>query len=185
MLFRSGFYYDDKKQVQTINSLKPEFVAELAAAEVKQGFQTLIWTVYNEEAEILEKLLIAKGIEVKNLSGATNDKDRLEIIESFRTGQLPCLISKSKLLGYGLNFQNCRSMIYSGWNDSFEQYYQSLRRAYRYGQEHHLRVHIPIIRELENIIYENIYNKEQTFIDSVLRHEQAYIKIMRSIYGIN
>ena len=59
----------------------------------------------------------------------------------------------------GLNFQNCHNIIYCGISDSFEGFYQSVRRCWRYGQEHEVNAHI-IISEKELNVLDNIKRKE-------------------------
>jgi hypothetical protein len=66
-------------------------------------------------------------------------------------------------------------MIFSGWNDSFEQWYQAVRRAYRFGQTKSLRVHIPVIAELEGQQLENIQRKQAMFEADIREMEKNYI----------
>jgi len=84
------------------------------------------------------------------------------------------IISKAQLIGYGLNLQNCRSMIFSGFDDSFERMYQAIRRAYRFGQTETVRVHVPYIPELEGMIFENVQGKERQFMEDVGMQERYY-----------
>lgn len=127
-----GFLYRGKG-TERIPSRKPGFVADLARADLADGRQVLIWTKFDEESDILRELLAdVEGLEC--LSGRTPKDRRPEVIERFRTGRTPLLISKAEILGYGLNFQNCASMIFSGFDDSYERFYQAVRRCLRYGQ---------------------------------------------------
>jgi superfamily II DNA or RNA helicase len=115
------------------------------------------------------------------LSGETPEGERLRIIELFRHGNLPCLISKASLLGFGLNFQKCGSMIFSGWDDSYERFYQAIRRAYRYGQTQALRVHIPFVPELEGMILENILRKKENFERDAELQERYYREALEGL----
>lgn len=74
-------------------------------------------------------------------------------------------------------------MIFSGWNDSFEELYQAIRRAYRYGQTQRLRVHFPMVRELEGDSLENIHDKEAKHRAAVEAMEAAYIKASEILKG--
>jgi hypothetical protein len=87
------------------------------------------------------------------------------------------------MLGYGQNFQECGSMIFSGWNDSYESYYQAVRRAYRYGQTKHLRVHLPCIHLLEGDMLENIFSKQEKHEAAIEAMEKNYIKATKLLRG--
>jgi hypothetical protein len=173
----TGFIYAKDGAAQAVESNKPAIVAELVRREVTAGLQVLVWTIFDEETAILrESLADLAGLEV--LSGSTPKKARLAIIERFRRGESLVLVSKASLLGYGLNFQNCGAMIFSGVNDSFEQFYQAVRRAYRYGQTRAVRIHIPIVRELEGVIWDNVKEKATRFEHDVAIQEANYRKAM-------
>ena len=83
------------------------------------------------------------------------------------------------MLGFGLNFQNCDYMIFSGFNDSFEQFYQAVRRAYRYGQTKSVKIHIPYIVELEGTVWQNIERKQEQFIFDTTKQEKNYLAAMK------
>lgn len=177
-----GFIYlDGKKKIERIDSRKPDFVAGLIQKEA-ESHQVLVWTLFDEESEILSEKLIERGYtNFATLSGKDKSARRLEVLNNFRLGKIPALISKAQLLGYGMNFQNCGSMIFSGWNDSFEAFYQSVRRAVRYGQEKAVRIHLPFIRELEYEQLETVFRKQAQFETAILEQEKAYIKAMRGL----
>lgn len=83
-------------------------------------------------------------------------------IMDFSTGKIRVLISKPLIFGMGLNFQRCHRMAFVGLSDSFEQYYQSVRRSWRFGQEHPVDVHI-ITADTEGAVADNIRRKERQF----------------------
>lgn len=175
-----GFIYEGpKKNYRLIPSMKPGFTSDLIIQEVKAGRQTLVWTVYDAEAELLGMRL--KGIPHVVLSGENDREERSEALAAFKSGSVPVLISKPALLGYGINLQNAGAMVFHGWNDSYEQWYQALRRAYRYGQTKALQVHVPFIPELEGMILENILAKKSRFETEATEMEQAYIHAMREM----
>jgi len=158
--------------VRRITSAKPRFIAELISQEVAAGRQVLVWTVFDEEGEILSKAIPEIAHEL--LSGKTKPRDRERIIDNFQSGKLPVLISKAELLGYGMNLQQGSAMIFSGWNDSFEQWYQAIRRMVRYGQTKRVRVHVPMIEGLEDAQLENVQAKAQAYEEQAALQEQAY-----------
>ncbi len=81
------------------------------------------------------------------------------MMEKFQDGEFRVLITKAKIAGFGMNFQNAHNMVFVGLGDSWESYYQCIRREWRFGQEHPVNVHI-ILSEIEREIYENIMRKE-------------------------
>lgn len=164
---------------EPVHSLKPPFVANLIHQEAGLGLQVLVWTVFDAESQILADLLGETSFEV--LTGQTKPDDRVEILERFRKGQTQVLLSRASMLGYGLNLQFVGSMIFSGWNDSYETYFQALRRAYRQGQLKRLRVHLPMIRELEGDQWDNLCRKQGEHFRSIEEMEQHYIEARRGI----
>ncbi len=177
-----GFIYEGagkEKRARRIPAVKPRAVAETIRAEVADVRQTLVWTVFDEESAILSEELGSTAH--ATLYGETSDEERAEILERFRKGRPPVLISKASLLGFGMNFQFCGAMVFSGWNDSYEQFYQAIRRAYRYGQTQSLRVHIPFVPELEGMILENVLRKKAGFEADAETQERYYREAMRGL----
>lgn len=175
--------------VREIGSLKPRFVAGLIRTEAApetmggHGLQTLVWTVFDEEARILEELLAADfpGVSAEALTGKTPEAERSQILERFRHGQTRVLIARANMLGYGMNFQFCGSMVFSGWTFSYESFYQAVRRAYRHGQTRRLRVHVPVIQELEGQMWDAIGRKQTQHEQSVAEMEELYLKARAAI----
>lgn len=169
-----GFLYEGRngsRSVQAIPSRKVARVAEIIVDEVNQGRQTLVWTTFDEEGALLhERLPETTGI----LDGSQTPEQRQAILERFRAGELYALISKPALIGYGLNLQFVKSMVFSGFDDSFERTYQAIRRAYRFGQTESVRVFFPYVPELEGLMFENIRQKEARFLQEVAAQEALY-----------
>lgn len=170
-----GFLYGEGKVVERVSSAKPGFVADIVRAEVAAGHKVLVWTVFDEESEILAELLAGGAFTVATLHGSMAQEARQPVIEAFRTGQTDVLVTKAALVGHGLNFQACRAMVFSGFDDSFERMYQAVRRAYRFGQTETVRVHVPYVPELEGLIFENVRAKEAAFLRDVAEAEAQYI----------
>ena len=174
-----GFIYEGKPpKPRFIQAYKPDFVCELIRNERQAGRQTLVWTVFDAESTILRSKLTGLSC-VAALDGSVKEDDRAEILDRFRKGDIQTLISKASMLGYGMNFQHCGAMIFSGWNDSYEAWYQAVRRAYRYGQTQRLQIHIPYVPELEGHIYENILRKKALFERDTAIQEENYLKAMK------
>ena len=177
-----GFLYERGEKARRavrIESRKPAYVAEIIRADVADKRQVLVWTVFDEESEIIAEQLRGEPFIVETLDGSMGMDDRMARIEAFKKGRVQVLISKAQLLGYGLNFQNCRSMVFSGFDDSFERFYQAIRRAYRFGQKETVRVHVPYIPELEGMIFENIQAKQARFDEDTAQMEREYREALR------
>jgi len=96
------------------DSLKPEFVRALAASLSQRS--GIIWCKYNDEQDALARMLP----DAANIDGSTPHAKRLELIADFKAGRRRQLISKPKILGFGLNLQIARWMIFSTLQDSYE-----------------------------------------------------------------
>ncbi len=118
--------------------------------------QWILWTGMNDESTMLARA-IPDSIEIV---GSDSPDKKIAAIEAFQAGQYRVLVTKGKIAGYGINLQNCHNMAFVGLNDSFEMYYQSVRRCYRFGQHHSVNVKI-ILSEVEQEIYSNVMRKEQ------------------------
>jgi len=158
-------------------------VANLIQQEAAAGLQVLVWTVFDAESDLIADRLRSRELKFDLLTGKSGDDDRLVILNRFRHGESRILVSRAAMLGYGQNFQKCGSMIFSGWNDSYESYYQAIRRAYRYGQTESLRVHIPVIQLLEGDMLENIFAKQAKHEAAIETMERNYIKATQRIRG--
>lgn len=125
--------------------------------------QWLIWCNLNSESEMVAKL-IEGSVEIR---GSDTSKKKEQAAIDFANGKINVLVSKPLIFGMGLNFQSCHRMAFVGLSDSFEQYYQSVRRCWRFGQENEVFVHI-ITADSEGTVVENIKRKELEF-ESMLK----------------
>lgn len=94
-----------------------------------------------------------------NLHGGLKDGDKERILIDFSEGRISHLITKASLAGFGMNWQHCADTGFVGLNDSFEQFYQAVRRFWRFGQSKDVTCHI-IASELEGATVSNIKRKE-------------------------
>ena len=130
----------------------------------------LVWCNLNIEGQML-KSGINNSVEIK---GADSIEYKEKTVVDFAEGKINKLITKSKIAGFGLNFQICHNVIFFGLSDSFESYYQSVRRCWRFGQKHSVNVHI-IIGEREVAVLRNIERKEkdaQLMFDNMVKYMQ-------------
>lgn len=115
----------------------------------------LVWCDLNDEAALLHKLISGSV----NVQGSDSPEFKSRSMLDFAERQLKCLITKPKIAGYGMNWQNCHNMIFVGLSDSFEAYYQAVRRCWRFGQKNDVDVYI-IISAREGTVKENIERKQ-------------------------
>jgi len=139
----------------------------------------MIWCHLNDEA----KLLCAAIPGAVDVSGSDSMESKEKSVNSFLDGSIRVIISKPKILGSGMNFQHCHNTAFVGLSDSWEQYYQAIRRFYRFGQTKSVNVHI-ISAESEGAVVENIRRKElqhQEMSEQMVKHMAGFMK--QEIFG--
>lgn len=137
---------------KSITTNKPRVIRELV--ESWPGESTIIWCKYNHEQESLERELP----DAASITGSTKLADRIAMIDAFKSGETRVLISKPKILGFGLNLQIATRQIFSGLEDSYEAFYQCVKRSNRYGSTKPLNVHIPVT-DVERPMIETVLRK--------------------------
>lgn len=130
-----------------------ERTAELVAAEPDEPW--LLWCGLNDEAKLLAEL--TGGL---NIHGALSAEDKAAGLMGFAAGETRILITKPRIASQGLNYQHCARMAFVGLSDSYESYYQAVRRCYRYGQRRVVRAHV-VLSDLEREIAGNVARKER------------------------
>lgn len=136
------------------NSLK-ERCAEAAAIANGEEEQCLLWCDLNSESAELSRLT-EKCVEVRGSDSDTVKSDRMQ---AFSEGSAKCLVSKPSIAGWGMNWQQCHKMVFVGLSDSFEAYYQAVRRCWRFGQKRAVDVYI-VISDAEGAVKANIERKQ-------------------------
>ena len=129
-------------------------LADVVNAESTEPW--LIWCHLNDEAELLQSLIPGSV----NVQGSDTAEHKAKQMLAFSHGELRVLISKPKICGFGMNWQHCARMAFVGLDDSFEKFYQAVRRCYRFGQKRHVQVHL-FTAENEGQILENLKRKEK------------------------
>jgi superfamily II DNA or RNA helicase len=137
---------------QVIETNKPQFIADLIAEEPERS--TIVWCIYDAEQDRVVKAIPGAA----SIDGQTPTEKRIEIIEAFQRGEIKTLVTKGKILGFGLNLQVCTRMVFSGLQDSYETYWQCIKRANRTGSTIPLDVHIPVT-EIEEPMIETVLQK--------------------------
>ena len=146
-----------------------------ALADVVNSDQSepwLIWCHLNDEAEMLQQLIPGSV----NVQGSDKPEDKASRMMDFSHGNLRVLISKPKICGFGMNWQHCARMAFVGLDDSFEKFYQAVRRCYRFGQKRNVLVHL-FTAENEGQILQNLKRKE-------LQHHEMSEKMIEHMKDI-
>jgi hypothetical protein len=151
-----------------------ERVAELVADTKRPA---LVWCHLNPEGDLLGNL-IKDAVQV---SGKDSDEQKEEKFEAFTSGQVRVLVTKPKIGAWGLNFQHCNHVTFFP-SHSFEQYYQGVRRCWRFGQKLPVQVDI-VTTEGEQSVMENLQRKAaaaDTMFSSLVEQMQNVLRIERS-----
>ena len=136
--------------------LRCEKAAELVNSSDEQW---LVWCDLNDESSRLHEL-INESVEVR---GSDKPEHKGKSMLAFSDGKIKALVTKPSIAGFGMNWQNCHNMIFTGLSDSYEQFYQAVRRCWRFGQEYPVNVYI-IISAREGCVKENIERKQADFL---------------------
>ncbi len=130
--------------------------AQIAHAAMSAGGKALVWCDLNAESKKLANL-IDGSVEV---TGSDSDSHKEDSMLSFSmVDGVQCIVTKPKIAGFGMNWQACSTVIFVGLSDSYEAYYQAVRRCWRFGQEKPVDVFI-ITAEEEGAVLANIQRKE-------------------------
>lgn len=173
MQIAHGFILDDN-EIRRFESYKPDAIARIVN-ETHGNEPVIVWVTFDEEADALAALIP----DAVAISGKTARAKRDVIIEGFRRSEGPrVLLAKPSMLGHGLNFQACRVQVFSTITDSYERYYQAIRRSHRYGQTRPVLVYIPLT-PLDEAMCQNVLAKQATWEADAALQERAYIDVLR------
>lgn len=132
---------------------RADVIAEKVAAD--PGEPWIVWCETNDEAESLMARLPAGAVEVR---GSDSADAKEEALVGFSTGAVRVLVTKPSIAGFGLNWQHCARMAFVGLSFSYEQYYQAVRRCWRFGQKRPVHVHIACA-DTERAVYDVVARK--------------------------
>lgn len=177
MLFNlpaAGLREEREERRRTIN----ERCEQAAALAASNGHSSVIWCHLNDEGDLLERLIP----DAKQIAGATPDEEKEDIYDAFSSGELRRLIIKPKIGAWGMNWQHCSHVITFATH-SYEQYYQSVRRCWRFGQEKPVSVDL-IATEGERGVKENLMRKSRDadrMFASLVEHMNEAVKVDTSM----
>ena len=156
---------------------------EILKGMVNHGHQWIIWAGLDVESKGATQA-IPGAVEVK---GGDSPDYKSSTFEDFQDGKIQTLVTKTRIGGFGMNFQNAHHMAFLGLNDSWESFYQAVRREWRYGQTEPVDVHI-IMSQAESEIYHNVMRKDaqakrlrQKLIEHINQYERKELKMESDI----
>jgi len=118
--------------------------------------QWIVWCELNDESTAL-KNAIPDAVEVR---GSDTNEHKESALIGFSEGKHRVIVTKPSIAGHGMNWQNCHNIAFCGLSHSYEQFYQAIRRCWRFGQQNPVNVHV-IIGEKERPILDNVSRKEK------------------------
>jgi hypothetical protein len=145
-----GMHEERQERKRTIEQ-RCEFVAD----KVNHDQPAVVWCHTNPEADMLERVI---G-DASQIAGRTPDERKIELYEAFASGELRVLVIKPKIGAWGLNWQHCNHVVTFA-SHSYEQYYQSVRRCYRFGQTRPVQLDV-VATEGEVRVIGNMRRKAQ------------------------
>lgn len=131
-------------------------VSDCAAVVNADSESWVVWCDLNAESDALVKA-IPGAVEIRGADDVDTKERRLH---DFAEGRTRVLVTKPSIAGWGLNWQHCARMAFVGVTDSFEAYYQAVRRCWRFGQKREVHVHI-FASEAEGAVVSNLKRKER------------------------
>ena len=132
----------------------------------------IIWCDRNDESQLLSKLIH----ESKEIKGSDSLEYKENTMMGFSDGSVKRLITKPSIAGFGMNWQHCCKTIFVGLSDSYEQFYQAIRRTWRFGQTKPVDCYV-VTSSIEGAVVANIKRKEQQaceMADGMVANMQVY-----------
>lgn len=127
--------------------------------------QWIIWALSNNETDTLNKLIP----EAVNVQGGDKPEYKAKYLNGFANNDFRILITKTSIASMGMNYQNCHNMVFTSYDFKFEQFYQAVRRCYRFGQKNKVKVHL--------LVPESQINVRQT----ILEKQENHFKMIREM----
>lgn len=159
---------------QTERKLTVEQRVSLASELVKtdQSVPWLVWCDRNDESAALAESIP----ESTELTGSDKPEMKEAAMLGFSSGNVRVLVTKPSIAGFGMNWQHCANVVFVGLSDSYEQFYQAIRRCWRFGQTKTVQCWI-VTASTEGAVVANIERKEkdaQKMADEMVKHMHVY-----------
>ena len=147
---------------------------KIAADLVAHDRPAIVWCHLNDESKALAAA-IPGSVEV---TGSMTADEKESAIRAFTHGEKRVIVTKPSIAGFGMNWQHCADMVFAGLDDSFESFYQAVRRCYRFGQSEVVNVHL-VSSSAEGAVKANLQRKQEQAIDmadSMVSHMRELTK---------
>ena len=144
----------DERREARLASTDDRVAACAAAVAQEPNEPWIIWCDYNRESEALTRA-IPGAIKVR---GPDAPEKKEQALLDFAAGRTRVLVTKPSICGFGLNWQHCARVAFVGLSDSYEQWYQAIRRCWRFGQERPVEVFV-FASEAERVVIDNVQRK--------------------------
>jgi len=155
MLFAiNAITLDDRRQARK-SSISDRVTAVVDIVNKKPNESWLIWCNLNDESNMVSGL-INDAVEITG-SDSVDKKEKNML--GFTTGENKIIVSKPLIAGFGMNWQHCHNIVFLGLSDSYEQFYQAIRRCWRFGQKNTVNCYI-VTSKAEGNVVKNIKRKE-------------------------
>ena len=115
----------------------------------------IVWCDLNAESDALVRAIP----DAKDVRGSHTPEEKRDRMMAFSDGTLRVLVTKPSIAGFGMNWQHCANMAFTGLSDSYEQFYQGVRRCWRFGQERDVQCYV-VTSSAEGAVVANIVRKE-------------------------
>lgn len=162
-----------------------EYERCVKAIELSKGKTSVYWCNTNNESKILK----TNDSEAIEIIGSQSIEKKEEILKAFADGEIKRLITKAKMTGMGLNWQHCNhSVFFPTW--SYEQYYQAIRRFWRFGQKNDVNIDLVLSEGMTRVmealeqktkksqeLYQNLVNNvNDNYIEDIKKNKIDIIK---------
>ena len=146
-------FHEVRAAMRTSLDLRVQSVAERVNADREPW---IVWCNLNSESEALRRA-IPDAIEVR---GSDLAEKKEESLVAFSEGKVRVIVSKASICGWGMNWQHCARVAFVGLSYSWEQYYQAVRRCWRFGQTRPVECYVAT-SNLEGEVVAAIQRKEE------------------------
>lgn len=167
----NGLFIDIAQGFQDRNKARRDSVdlrAEKAAEIMRDWDCGIAWCNLNDESQLITSLVDG----CHEVTGSMDHDKKEQVLIGFSDGDISKISTKPKIAGFGLNWQHCNKMLFLGLSDSWEAFYQAVRRCYRFGQDKEVFVHV-VISDREGAVLSNIKRKREQ--DEQMRAEMQLI----------
>lgn len=139
-----------------------ERIEKVAALVNGNDDQWIVWCLGNKEAEAVSRAIPGSV----NVQGSDSAETKAEMLGGFAKNKFRVLVTKAEIAAFGMNYQNCHNMVFCSYDFKFEKFYQAVRRCYRFGQKHAVRVHL-MVPESQLNVKQSIETKQQKHFEMI------------------